>query len=86
MHKPIFNRSKEGAYAIWLLIEIVVYAIFVFAYYFLVLHFLGNWLKGLFDHHRAAYAVVALALMIAQGALLELLTAWLFARVRPKGK
>ena len=86
MHKPTLNRFKEDGFVIWLLIEIVVYAVFILAYYFLVLHFLGNWLKGLFDQHRAVYAVTALALIIAQGVLLEMLTGWLFTRIRGKTK
>jgi hypothetical protein len=80
------NRSRESAQVIWFLIEVGVYAVFVFAYYFLVLHFLGSWLKGLFKQHRAVYAVTALALIIAQGVLLEFLTAWLFTRIRGKAK
>ena len=86
MHKPTPNRSRESAQVIWFLLEVVAYAAFVFVYYFLVLHFLGAWLKGLFDQHRAVYAVVALALIIAQGVLLEFLTAWLFTRIRGKAK
>jgi hypothetical protein len=86
MHKPTPKRSRESAQVAWFLIELAVYAVFVFAYYFLVLHFLGAWLKGLFDHHRAGYAAVALALMVAQGIMLELLTGWLFSRVRGKAK
>lgn len=78
--------SQRGARVAALLIEIIVYAVFVLAYYFLVLNFLGAWLKELFDEHRAEYAVVALVLMIAQGALLELLTGWLFSRMRAKKK
>ena len=32
------------------LIELVVYAVLVFGYFFLVLHFLGGWLHRLFEH------------------------------------
>lgn len=86
MNKSKTNHSKQVANAFWLLIDTVLYAVFIFAYYFLVLHFLGDWLKRLFDEHKAVYAVVALTLIIAQGALLDLLTDWLFTKVRGKAK
>jgi hypothetical protein len=87
MHKDAVINSKENrANAVWFLIEVVVYGVFVFAYYFLVLHFLGGWLKQLFDEHKASYAAIALTLMIIQGLGLQLLTGWLFQFIRGKGK
>lgn len=86
MSKPATTNARRVAPAVWLLVQTGIYAIFVFLYYFLVLHFLGGWLKGLFDDKRTVYAVVALALMIGQGILLELLTGWLFTKVLRKGK
>jgi hypothetical protein len=58
-------------------VEMGVYAVLMAGYFFLVLHFAGNWLKELFDQHRTTYAVVALALIVAQGVLLEAVTTWL---------
>jgi hypothetical protein len=86
MHTPKSAHTKENAYVMWFLIELVVYAVVVVAYYFLVLHFLGGWLKGLFDAHRLEYAATALALMVAQGIGLELLTGWFFTKIRGKAK
>ena len=80
------NRSKEAAGALGFLIELMVYAVFVAIYFFLVLHFLGGWLKWLFDVHRGVYAVVALGLITAQGVLLQWLTAWLLAVTRGRAK
>ncbi len=74
----------ETARPRWFLIELVVYAVFVVAYYFLVLHFLGHTLKRLFDDHKAEYAFLALGLMVAQGVLLELITGWLLKFIRGK--
>ncbi|HTS17446.1 MAG TPA: hypothetical protein VMP11_07730 [Verrucomicrobiae bacterium] len=68
------RRTKETASFGSFLIELAVYAVFVFAYFFLVLHFLGNWVKHLFDDRRTLYAVVALALIVFQGIALEMLT------------
>jgi hypothetical protein len=64
------------------LIELVVYGLLVFAYFALVLHFLGGWLKGLYDTNKTTYAIAALGLMIGQGVLLEILTTALLRFVR----
>ncbi len=80
----VSGRSQKIASLGSFLIEMAVYAVFVFVYFFLVLHFLGGWLKAMFDQHRNVYAVVALALMIAQGVLLEMLTTALFNVIRRK--
>ncbi len=52
-------------------IELPIYAILMVAYVLLVLHFLGGWLFELFTQERKLYAVVALALIIVQGFVLE---------------
>ena len=67
------------------LIEFVVYAVLVAAYYFLVLHFLGDWLWRLFTSERGTYAAVSLALIIGQGFLLEILTRLLLSWIHPRG-
>ena len=66
------------------LIELVVYAVCVVAYFFLVLHFLGGWLKDQFDHHRWVYAVVGLVIVLAQAVLLEWLTSALLRFLRSR--
>ncbi|HEY3131610.1 MAG TPA: hypothetical protein VGL91_19300 [Acidobacteriota bacterium] len=65
-----------------LLVELVIYALLVTLYFFLVLYFLGGWIKQLFDQHKTVYAFVSLALIVGQGFLLEILTAVLMKRVR----
>jgi hypothetical protein len=64
------------------LIELAVYAVLVTAYFFLVLHFLSDWLQELHLHHVTTYAVVAIALVVGQAVLLESLTTWLFRLLR----
>ena len=56
------------------LAELVVYAFFVMAYYFLVLQTLGARVKQVFDENRLYYAILALALILVQGVFLEMLT------------
>ncbi len=59
------------------LIELVVYAILVIAYFFLVLHFLGEWLHGLQMHHRYTFAGLSILLIIGQAVVLEGITTFL---------
>jgi hypothetical protein len=59
------------------LVELVVYAILVVGYFFLVLHFLGESLHQLEMHHRYTYAGVAILLIIGQAVVLEGLTTFL---------
>jgi hypothetical protein len=66
------------------LLECAIYSLLVVAYFFLVLHFLGGWLKDLFDHHRWEYAFVALGLMLGQAVVLEAVTTMLLRFTRRK--
>jgi hypothetical protein len=66
------------------LLELVVYTVLVTGYYLLVLHFLGNGLKVLFQQDRRVYAALALGLIIGQGFLLEALTRFLLAWIQPR--
>jgi hypothetical protein len=68
------------------LIELMVYAILVVAYFFLVLHLLGNGLYQLETHHRYAYAGVAILLIIGQAVLLESLTTFLLRLIRGRSE
>jgi len=56
----------------WL--EIAVYAALIVGYLLLVLRTLDRPLARMFERHRVEYAVVALVLILLQGAALELLT------------
>ena len=64
------------------LIELVIYAVLVVAYFFLVLHFLGEGLYQLETRHRYAYAAVAILLMIGQAVLLQNVTTYLLRLIR----
>lgn len=64
------------------LVELVVYAILVVAYFFLVLHFLGGWLYNLEQHHRYTYAGTAILLIIGQAVVLENVTSMLLRLLR----
>ena len=76
--------AKAKHTLISILIEVVVYAGLVAAYFFLVLHFLGGWLVELYDRDKRLYALVALVLIICQGVLLETITTTLLRFIRWK--
>ena len=78
------GRSKRSASLGSFLVEMAVYTVFVFAYFFLVLHFLGDWIKHIFDQNKTLYAFVALALIIVQGVGLEMLTTGLLRVIRSR--
>jgi hypothetical protein len=63
-------------------VELLVYAVLVVAYFFLVLHFLGGWLYHLFKDERSWYAAMALILIVAQGIVLESVTRALLNLIR----
>ena len=67
-------------------IELVIYAFLVTAYFFLVLHFLGQWLYQLEIHHRYLYAGLAILLIVGQAVLLESLTTFLIRLIRGRSE
>ena len=58
-------------------LELVVYAILVVGYFFLVLRFLADPLMKLFTDNLVLYAFVALGLVVAQSVLLEAVTSFI---------
>ena len=64
------------------LIELVVYAVLVVGYFFLVLHFLGDSLQRIAQNHRYSYAGLAILLMIGQAVLLQNVTTLLLRLIR----
>jgi hypothetical protein len=78
MKADIRNSLKQ------FLLELVVYAVMVTAYYLFVLHLLGPGLKNLYDHERRVYAALALALIVGQGLFLEVVTRLLMRWIQPR--
>jgi hypothetical protein len=68
------------------IVELMIFTALVLSYYFLVLVFLADWLKRLFDQSKPTYAVVALALIATQGVVLEVISAALMKIVELKIK
>jgi hypothetical protein len=67
-------------------IELVIYALLVVVYFFLVLHLLGQWLYELEIHHRYFYAGLAILLIVGQAVLLESLTTFLIRLIRGRSE
>jgi hypothetical protein len=64
-----------------LALEIVLYALLVFTYLFLILRFFTAELVTLFKHDLVLYAGLALGLMVFQGIFLESVTTFLIDRL-----
>jgi hypothetical protein len=67
-------------------IELVVYALLVIVYFFLVLHLLGQWLYQLEVQHRYVYGGVAILLIVGQAVLLESITTFLIRLIRGRSE
>jgi hypothetical protein len=67
-------------------IELVIYSLLVIAYFFLVLHLLGQWLYQLEIHHRYLYAGLSILLIVGQAVLLEALTTFLIRLIRGRSE
>jgi len=67
-------------------IELAIYALLVVAYFFLVLHLLGDWLYQLESQHRYIYASVAILLMIGQAVVLQNVTTLLLRFIRRRAR
>ena len=78
MHPDVKSSLKS------FVLELLVYAGLVAAYFFLILHFMGDGLNDLFHNHRPLYAAAALVLIICQGVLLEFVTSMLLAFIKPR--
>jgi hypothetical protein len=67
-------------------IELAIYSVLVVAYFFLVLHLLGQWLYQLEIHHRYLYAGLAILLIVGQAVVLESLTTFLIRLIRGRSE
>jgi hypothetical protein len=67
-------------------IELAIYALLVVAYFFLVLHLLGDWLYQLESQRRYVYAGVAILLIIGQAVVLESVTTFLIRLIRGRSE
>ena len=79
--------KKEKTKTLWaFLIELGVYAVFVTGYFFLVLHYLSEWLQDLHLNHVRIYALATIVLIIGQAVLLENVTTWLLRLLRGRSE
>jgi hypothetical protein len=70
--------KRQARKTLWAFgLEMVLYSGLVFAYFFLVLRFVAGTLYSLEQCHIVIYAAVAIALIVGQAVLLEIITTWL---------
>ena len=62
-------------------IEVLIYGVLVLGYFFLVLRLLGEPLLLLYKNNLVLYAFAALALIVVQGAVLEIITSFMMGRL-----
>jgi hypothetical protein len=75
--------KKEAAQTLRaFLIELVIYAVLVVGYFFVVLHFLGEGLERIAQNHRYTYAGLTILLMIGQAVVLQNVTTLLLRLIR----
>ena len=64
-----------------LALELAIYTPLVALYFFIVLRLAWGFLSRLYAESSMGYSIVALVVIIGQGALLEALTSWLLRRI-----
>jgi hypothetical protein len=69
-----------------IVIELLTFTALLYLYFFLVLSFLSNRLKNLFDQNKLIYALVALALIAGQSGFLEVIMVAVRRAVKSKIK
>lgn len=77
-------NAEEKTTLRYFALEVLIYAGLVAVYFYLALVFLGKWLYQLFVDNRKYYAIAALALIIGQGIVLELVTSSLLKFIKSR--
>ena len=65
-----------------LLIELIIYSILIFAYYFLVLRLLDEWLMSIFHSDLIVYSILGLGLIVIQAVFLDFVTSYLMKHIK----
>ena len=65
-----------------LVIEIIIYSIFIYGYYTLVLRHLADWLLDIFSNNLVYYSLAGLGLIFIQAVLLDVVTSFLMKYVK----
>lgn len=76
------NKQKTRVLLRNFVVELIVYGVLVAAYSVIVLRLLGKPLTQLFHSNLGAFAFVSLALIVAQGVLLDALTSFLLDKLQ----
>ncbi|HEY3136899.1 MAG TPA: hypothetical protein VGL29_12790 [Blastocatellia bacterium] len=77
-------KAEQKVAARSFFIELLLYAVLVFAYVFFVVGLLGGWVHQVYEQHKIVYAFAALTLIVVQGVGLEIITTALFKLIRSR--
>jgi hypothetical protein len=76
-------KKMEPRQLFWnLLLEITIYSVLIFGYYFLVLRYLDDWLYRIFETNLITYALVGLGLIFTQAVILDFVTSYLMKYIK----
>jgi hypothetical protein len=81
---PMKSDTRKTLFSF--LAELAIYSVLVVIYFFLVLHFLADWLFHLFEGNIKLYALVSIGLILGQAILLEMVTTFLFRLLRGRSE
>lgn len=65
-----------------LIVEILLYSLLLVGYYFLVIHWMQDWIPDLFASNLTVYAFVGLGLILIQAVFLDLVTSILMKYIK----
>ncbi len=79
------NNDKKRL-GLYFALEILLYAVLVGGYLFVVMHFFSGWILRTFQTSNRLYAVLALLLIVVQGLILDIITRTVLRSAHPKWK
>lgn len=65
-----------------LVLELIIYASLIFAYYLVVLRWLVDWLLNLFNTDLVVYAIAGLSMIFVQAVILDFVTSYLMKFIK----
>lgn len=65
-----------------LIFEIIIYGLLIFGYYLVVLRWLGEWIKSIFDSNLYVYGLAGLGLIFVQAVILDIVTSFLMKFIK----
>jgi Kef-type K+ transport system membrane component KefB len=74
---PASGKAARSRDLVAWMLHLTIYSALLLVYFLLVLRYLATWFLGLFQHHRAEYALFGIILMIVQAVVLETISGFI---------